>query len=555
VARALVAIVTLALVIAAGRPAAAAPPTVAIRARADLTLGSVRRTADGQVQVHGELHDRLSGTGLGGQTVQISLGGVTAEAITRPDGSFDVELAAAAGPVEVALTYAGGDGIDAARTEPATVDPSKATVDMTVSTSVTPQGVLVTVVTTADGAALSVPVTLRITAADKDEPHKDVATRSGQPTLIRRVDALGAGSRRIIARFAGDAGHAAATTAVVVELASDTTTTVTAPASAAYDATLRLRGRVVDADGVGVAKVTVTAAGEGKRRLGSATTGADGTFRIDVEASLLGTGRHGLVLSAEPREAWLRASQSPVVFVTVGAPRPAPVAITIAAFAATVLTALGFIWARRRRDQRAPAAPDATLVDAAPRGGLDAARPSLVSTLRRASDHGFAGAVRDSVRTRPLAEATIALTLGADARTTVSGPDGRFAFEALPVGEWTAVVRAAGHVSERFSVTIPHRGELRGARIDLVPVRERAFAIYRSAAQPLLPRPELWGIWSPRQIVDHVRARRSPPALAALTAQIEEVYFSGRLPDESILPQVEANAAAAIAERAAGVAV
>jgi hypothetical protein len=33
------------------------------------------------------------------------------------------------------------------------------------------------------------------------------------------------------------------------------------------------------------------------------------------------------------------------------------------------------------------------------------------------------------------------------------------------------------------------------------------------------------------------------------------VYFSGRLPDESILPQVEANAAAAIAERAAGVAV
>jgi hypothetical protein len=283
---------------------------------------------------------------------------------------------------------------------------------MTVSTSVTPEGVLVTVVTTADGAALSVPVTLRITATDKDEPHKDVATRSGQPTLIRRLDALGAGSRRITARFAGDTGHAAATTAVVVELASDTTTTVTAPASAAYDATIRLRGRVVDADGVGVAKVTVTAAGEGKRRVGSATTGADGTFRIDVEASLLGTGRHGLVLSAEPREAWLRASQSPVVIVTVGSPRPAPVAITIAAFAATVLTALGFVWARRRREQRAPAAPDATLVDAAPRGGLDAARPSLVSTLRRASDHGFAGAVRDSVRTRPLAEATIALTLG-----------------------------------------------------------------------------------------------------------------------------------------------
>ena len=86
-------------------------------------------------------------------------------------------------------------------------------------------------------------------------------------------------------------------------------------------------------------------------------------------------------------------------------------------------------------------------------------------------------------------------------------------------------------------------------------MRERAFAIYRSAALPLLPRPELWGIWSPRQIVDHVRARRSPPALAALTAQIEEIYFSGRVPDEDVLPSVEANAGAAIAEGAAGVAV
>ncbi len=555
VARALVAFVTLALLITAAGRVAAAPPTVAIRARADLTLGSVRRTADGQVRIHGELHDHASGAGLGGQTVQISLGGVTAEAITRPDGSFDVEVAAGAGSVEVALAFPGGDGIDAARTEPATVDPSKATVDMTVSTSVTPQGVLVTVVTTSDGAPLAVPVTVRISPTDKDEPHKDVAMRSGQPTLIRRVDALGAGSRRLTARFAGDTSHAAATTAVVIELASDTTTSVEAPETAAYDATIRLRGRVLDADGAGVGKVTVTAAGDDKRRLGSATTGADGKFRIDVEASLLGTGRHGLVLTAEPREAWLRGSQSPVVVITVGAPRPAPVAITIAAFAATVLTALGFVWARRRRERRAAAAPEAPRVDAPPRGGLDVARPSLVSTLRRASDHGFAGAVRDSVRTRPLAEATVNLALGADARTTLSGPDGRFAFEALPAGEWTATVRAAGHVSERFAVTIPHRGELRGARVDLVPVRERAFAIYRSAALPLLPRPELWGIWSPRQIVDHVRARRSPPALAALTAQIEEIYFSGRVPDEDVLPSVEANAAAAIAERPAGVAV
>jgi hypothetical protein len=173
----------------------------------------------------------------------------------------------------VALAFPDGDGIDAARAEPATVDPSKATVDMTVSTSVTPQGVLVTVVTTSDGAPLAVPVTVRISPTDKDEPHKDVAMRSGQPTLIRRVDARR--RRRRSPRFAGDTGRGGDHRGGH-QLASDTTTSVEAPETAAYDATICLRGRVLDADGAGVGKVTVTAASDDKRRLGSATTGADG---------------------------------------------------------------------------------------------------------------------------------------------------------------------------------------------------------------------------------------------------------------------------------------
>ncbi|MBP8808712.1 MAG: carboxypeptidase regulatory-like domain-containing protein [Kofleriaceae bacterium] len=536
-------------------PRAWAAPTVTIKARADLALTSVRRTDDGQVLVKGALTDRASGAGLGGADISIQIGPVQATAITGPDGTFDATLAAPPGPVEVALAFAGGDLLDAA-TLSDRVDPAKLPIDMTLSTAVTPTGVTVTVVTSADGIAVTLPVAIRITPAGADQPARELAQVSGRPFTIARADALGPGARRITARFAGDPGHAPATAATVVELASDTAVEAEIPSTAAFDATLRIRGRVLDADRNGVAKVTLTLVDDQKRRLGSATTGADGRFSIATEASLLGTGRHGLVVIATPRETWLRPSQSSVGFVDIGQPRPAPVALTIAAFAATALTAAAFLWARRRRGRPALAATDGAEVGPEiARGGLEAARPGLVSTLRRAADHGFAGAVRDAHRHRPLEGAAVTLTLGAEARTVATSADGRFAHEALAAGEWSAQVSASGHVSERFTVSIPHRGELRGARIDLVPVRERAFAIYRTAALPHLPRPELWGIWSPRQIVDHVRAARPRPALAALTERIEEIYFSGRVAEEDLLPGLERAATAAIAERAAGAAV
>jgi hypothetical protein len=205
------------------------------------------------------------------------------------------------------------------------------------------------------------------------------------------------------------------------------------------------------------------------------------------------------------------------------------------------------------RKADAPAPPSPAQVEI--KGGLEPGRASLVSTLRRAHDHGFAGTVRDAVRTRPLADAEILLSLGAEVRRTVAGEDGRFAIEELGPGEWTARVAAGGHVTEHFTVSIPHRGELRGTRVDLVPVREKIFTLYRRAALPILPSPDLWGIWSPRQIVDHVRGVVPPARLSELTTFVEECYFSARVPEEAVLPAAEAKVAAALAERAGGPAV
>jgi len=173
-----------------------------------------------------------------------------------------------------------------------------------------------------------------------------------------------------------------------------------------------------------------------------------------------------------------------------------------------------------------------------------------VSTLRRAQDDSFSGVVRDTVRGRPIENAIVHLELAGAEHELRTGADGAFAIEHLDPGEWRAVVSADGHVTERFAVTVPHRGELRGVRVDLVPVRERVFQLYRRAAEPVLPEPRLWGIWSPRQIVDHVRAKRPTPALADLTDFVEEVYFSPRLAVEDALVQANERVDRAIQERA-----
>jgi len=88
-----------------------------------------------------------------------------------------------------------------------------------------------------------------------------------------------------------------------------------------------------------------------------------------------------------------------------------------------------------------------------------------------------------------------------------------------------------------------------GVRVDLVPVRERVFQLYRRAAEPILPEARLWGVWSPRQIVDHVRSKRPSPALNDLTDFVEEIYFSPRISEETVLPIASERVDRAIHER------
>ena len=560
--------------------AAADPHRVEIRAQTRLALDRVRLIGDDQAEIRGQLLDSLTGDGVAGQVVTIQVGqdGATVPATTGPDGRFRVTAPVAPGPQAIDLTYRGSALIEGSQLRE-TTDPSRAQVALTIDVEEAPGGLQVTVRATADDRPVELPIALSVGPTDGTLALLPAAT-SATPYLLTRKAAGGPGPRRLRAEFVGDGTRQAATAERTVELTVATTTTIQLSAPRiAYEDDLVVSGKVVERsetgggdpdgsaggaggkaprgiaeDGPPVARAAVTLT-SGERRLAQGATGEDGSYRFRVEGQILGQGQWGLQVQADPGKPSIRPSRSPPQIVRVSAPQPVPVSYTIAAFLATACAAGGFFaararpWHRLRRPAPPAEMPVHGALDEPLDGGLVVARPGLVSTLRRASDDGFSGAVRDAVRGRPVADAAVRLRLGDLHRAVTTGADGSFALEGLALGEWSAQVEAPGHVTETFVVSIPHRGELRGVRVDLVPVRERVFQLYRRAAEPLLPEPRLWGVWSPRQIVDHVRGKHPTPALAELTDFVEEVYFSPRVAEETVLPVASERVDRAIRER------
>jgi hypothetical protein len=536
---------------------AEAGPTVEIRAQTQLSLGRVKKRDAGMVEVTGHLQDKLTGEGIAGQRVTVSIAGQTREVTTEADGSFSVLLPGEDGEQEVALGYAGAARLEKAAPLVVHTDPAKSELELVIAkVADDPTGARLRITASTEEGQLALPVQLAIGAPDTEVLRPLRTVQTGDEVVITRKDAGGAGVYRVRATFAGDDTRQGASQTVTIELTSATSTSMhLAATQLAFEDDLVVTGKVLDDDGAPVARAAVTLV-SGDRRLAQGATTEQGTYRFEVEGEVVGYGQYGIQVQADPGLPFLQSSRSNPEIVTIAAPQPVPVSYTIAAFLATALAAGGFFAARTKpwRKLRRPAPPAEVPSEEGEielqQGGLVVARPGMVATLRRPHDDGFSGVVRDTVRGRPLADAVVTIVLGDRERSVRTGPDGSFTLEALEAGEWRAEVGAEGHVSERFAVTIPHRGELRGVRVDLVPVRERVFQLYRRAAEPVLPESRLWGIWSPRQIVDHVRSKRPSPALAELTDFVEEIYFSPRVAAETVLPQASERVDRAIHERA-----
>jgi Carboxypeptidase regulatory-like domain len=534
---------------------AVAAPQVEIKAQTALSLDSVKLLGDGSILVKGQLTDKLTGEGIDGQTVIVMIGGQQKFGATDAKGEFLVTTDGEPGTQKIELVFRGSGVLDKAEPVSIVTDPSRAQVALTIRAEPSIHGMQITVASTIEDKLVTLPVQLSLGSPQDSElaPFKKVDTNA--PFQLTRADAGGPGSKRIRAAFAGDDMRQPALAEATIELATASMTAMRVKSSSlAYEDDLEVTGKVTDEDGKPIARAAVTLTA-GDRRLAQGASGADGTFKFDVEAEIIGQGQFGVWVQADPGSPFIRPSKSEPAIIKVAEPQPVPVSYTIAAFVATAFAAGGFFMARSKPWQRfrkavAPAdAPEKTEGTEAVDGGLVVAKPGIVSTLRRPYDDAFSGAVRDTVRGRPVVDAVVRLLLETDEREVRTDADGNFVVERLAVGEWRAEVAAPGHITEKFAVSIPHRGELRGVRVDLVPVRERVFQLYRRAAEPVLPEPKLWGIWSPRQIVDHVRTKKPSPALADLTDFVEEVYFSGRIAAEAILPGASDRVDRAVRER------
>jgi len=542
---------------------AVAAPQVEIKAQTRVSLEKVKTRADGSVEVVGQLLDKLTNDGIGGQNVTIQVGTETQTVRSEPDGHFRSAFEVVPGPLPVELRFDGGHLLE--KSDPFTIvtDPSRAQVVLTVTAQESQTGIKLDVRTIVEDVATPLPVQLAVGTSEADELEPAQTIDSSKPVTLSRTLLGGAGPKRIRATFPGDERRQPATAETTFELTSTTSTSaIIASPTLAFEDDLEVTGRVVDQDQKPVARAAVALL-SGDRRLAQGATAEDGTYSFKIEAEVVAAGIQqlphdfGIQVQADPPISYIRASRSNPTIVKIMAVQPVPVSYTIAAFIATALAAVGFFVARAKpwNKLRKPAAPAyqpgvESIGEGALTGGLVTNKPGLVSTLRRPNDDGFTGAVRDTVRGRPVEDAVVRLLMGDVEREARTAEDGSFALDKLPLGDWRAEVAAPGHVTEKFTVSIPHRGELRGVRIDLVPVRERVFQLYRRAAEPSLPEARLWGIWSPRQIVDHVRAKRPSPAMTDLTDFVEEVYFSPRLAPETVLPQASERVDRAIRERA-----
>jgi Carboxypeptidase regulatory-like domain len=550
---------------------ASAAPVVRVKARTDVKLLPLTHHEDGVV-VRGELIEQVTGRPVPEAWVTLVMNRRTRQARTDENGVFELTFDGLEERYDIAAKfddtgqYAGSkaelSGVDVEKQNlriDVRIDsaaPSAETLDLTVEAK-TEQGV---------GVALTADLHV---AQDDDELRylAEVSTDSrGIATLpIERAALGGLGRKRLVVKFLGDRAYNPVQAQADVVLSTATRTSFTLVSnSIAHEEEVEASGRLVDERGKGVARVSV-ALKAGGRRVASALTDDNGDFDFDVPGADFGAGSFGIQAVFEPTKEWYRESRSAVVQVTVAQPQPVPVSQTLAAFGATAMVMLAFVGLRtrpwqgwldrlRRRDSEDDREPEEADANAEPpKGGMTESRKGIVSSLRRPHVFEFSGVVRDAVNNRRIKDARVMLVHEQlHEHRQESDARGRFQFEELFAGTWQVEVAASGYVTEKFAITVPHRGEYLGARIDLVSVRERIFTMYREVAEPLLPDRSKWGIWTPRQIVDHVREQKPSPVLAKLTDFVEESYFSQRTPQEAALADAAQRMVQARAEQLDG---
>lgn len=527
---------------------AQAAPILQIRDRIDVEMDPVRRV-DGLALVRGRLVERSSGQGLAFQRVRIKIDDVETTHDTDSAGFFSAPFAINEGTHLLSVDAPGNGNLDAAHFEMADFDISKRPLLLTLSApselNDTEHEANITISAYSDSEL--VPVDLSIffgTAGTSLQEIGRVRTNEAESTsfLLSLNNLSGPGRKRIEVRFPGNTNFDAAFASANLNI-NETSTLNLLPDRSSYDYgdSLQVRGRLLDGRGNAILGALVSV-DVNSQRVGNAKTDERGDYSLSIDSEELGSGSTTMQAMYRPSESWSRPSQSEPITIVIGQRKPVSLSSTLAAFALTSLALLSFIgmrtrpWERLRRARAPQELPRETRIenDVLPPTGLVSARPKLAANVRRAHDFHIDGTVLDAITRRPVAGAILVI-VGSEERQLKSDALGFFAADPLPEGRYDIVVQAQFYVTEKFSVDLPHRGELRSAAVHLMPVREMIFSVYKEAVRDRLPSEQLWGIWTPRQILEHVRALQPSVGLSELTDFVEESFFSARSPGEEAL--------------------
>jgi hypothetical protein len=540
-------------VVAIALPARADNPVIHVRARLRIDLDAVERVAGGLV-VRGSLRDDASDEPVVGRVVAFSVEGANgfnhyAEP-TGPDGGFRWRAQLPLGSYRLHLG-AGGD--------PEYLAP--APIDRTIDVGRRTPTVTLQVPARVAAHAPTMHVVVEAHESDGLGPPRafegfawlSIAGRGRSSLSVENgraesdeIGPFGRAGKRVDVTASilddNDRNSASATRSVLLT----TATTVTLAAGAdrvAPDKLVLVTGTLHDDDGP-IAGAFVVIGLENGADVASFATDRAGRYSGWLRGHDLPTGPVFLEARFRPQQDWRDASVSATVPLEV-LPAP-PIALWpyVVSPALTLLAAAIVFAARDRRWRRwlrvgRRARRIAAVPTTAP--GLTESRRGILSSLRRA-DHGLTGVVVDAADDRPIPTATlVARAADGESRAAAVDERGRFAFEDLAPGPLLVEIAAPGYVGERFSRTLPHRGELRNARVRLVPVRARIFDAWRRAATPLYPTPRAVETMTPRELLRHLERTRLVPdePMIELTALVESTVWGAPAPSTEELAAVE----------------
>ncbi len=414
------------------------------------------------------------------------------------------------------------------------------------------------------------------------------------------------------ARFAGDEQTASALSRREVQITTQARVTVEistrratsgvglgAPLEIAQGERLSITGTAFDETGPLIGEAVDIEAGEGetRRRLGSVLTDGNGRYQLEILKLPLRPGAAFISAVVTPQRHYIRLGRSAELPIQVLPPEPVSLLYFLLPVLLSSLLLLG-IWsgqkwlprllawrARRHAVFKATSAaaasePSAELPLCGTAGvTLGARNLRGPLTLRRTVDSTISGVVSDAVFGATIAEAKlqcISVSVGSgdaaksDEATGLvesSTAEGRFAFSQLPAGRYLLRSSAPGYLPEEFVANLPHRGELQGLIIRMMPLRVRIHAQWQRVAAAFYGDEARLPTRTPRELLRDVQeplpsgqaalgTRPAPgswnlQALQRLTMLVEQSYYSGRLCADDGLQEATALADALLSQQGA----